>query len=119
MNLYAGEIMSLNLFIDINRHLVLRSDELPKEYCGRLFWICKLIVAWNRNMEVKFNLCWLICVDEHMVLNHHTPGQVHVKRKPHSMCSKYLAVAGADINISYFVIVEGKNKPKQGPNSNK
>ena len=61
-------IMSHHIFKEINRHLVLRNDESPSKYLDKFWWIYKLIVEWDKNMELTFSPCCLVCVDEYIVV---------------------------------------------------
>ena len=60
--------MSHHIFKEINHHLVLRNDESPNKYLDKFWWIHKLIVEWDENMELKFSPCYLVCVNEYIVV---------------------------------------------------
>lgn len=71
-------------------------------------------------MQAVFNPSWLTCLDESMVIffNAFAPGWMNVKRKPHPFGNEYHTIACADTHIIFYVeIVEGKDKPSEGPDS--
>ena len=80
--------MSHHKYEGINQYLVLRSDKHPSNYCHKFGWISKLNSKRNKNMEMKFSNCCLVCVDKSMIvfLNPHVPRWASIKKKKKTSC---------------------------------
>ena len=76
--------------------------------------------AFNKKMKDLFDPSWLTCLNESMVVftNAYCPGWMNVKRKPHPFGNEYHTIACCQSHIIFHVeMVEGKDRPTQGPNS--
>ena len=70
-------------------------------------------------MTEVFSSSWITCLDESMVVffNAFCPGWMNVKRKPHPFGNEYHTIACCISHIIFYIeIVEGKDKPSEGPN---
>ena len=89
-------------------------------YKDRFFWVRELIDGFNENMRKAFVSSWIVCVDESMVVfyNKYAPGWIAVKRKPHPLGNEYHTTACCESKVIFWIeIVEGRSKPKEGPNA--
>ena len=82
-------------------------------------WFRELIDGF-KNMRKAFVSSWIVCIDESMVVfyNKYASGWIAVKRKPHPLRIEYHTTVCFESKIIFWIeIVEGKSKPKEGPNS--
>ena len=117
---YLGVYVTGKHFEQINSHLTLTMQELPKTYRDRFWWVRPLIDAFNKETQEDFIAGWLIVLDKSMVvfLNKYAPGWTVVKRKPHPMGNEYHTTACCNTKIIFHIeIVEGKDQPKEGPHA--
>jgi len=116
---FLGSIMSGKRFTKIGECLRL-NNSTPPSYKDRFFWVRELIDGFNDNMKKAFISSWIVCVDESMVVfyNKYAPGWIAVKRKPHPLGNEYHTTACCESKVIFWIeIVEGKSKPKEGPNA--
>ena len=117
---YLGDSMSRARFDVLHSSTRLRKDCPPTNYRDKFWHIRILIDAFNKQMAKSFAPSWLTCLDESMVtfFNAFCPGWMNVKRKPHPFGNEYHTIACCDTHIIFFIeLVEGKDKPSEGPNS--
>ena len=112
--------MSRTRFDNLHSATRLRKDESPTNYCNKFWHVRGIIDAFNEKMTASFELSWITCLDESMVIffNAFCPGWMNIKRKPHPFGNEYHTIACCETHIIFYVeIVEGKDKPIEGPNS--
>ena len=117
---YLGGIISRKRFDLIQDSIRLRNEEPPQQYRDKFWHVRKLIKAFNDKMTATFGPSWLTCLDEIMVVffNAFAPGWMNVKRKPHPFGNEYHTIACCDTHIIFYIeIMEGKDRPSQGPDS--
>ena len=110
--------MSRNRFDSLHSCMRLRYQD-PPSFRDKFWHIRELINSFNKNMTEVFSSSWITCLDESMVVffNAFCPGWMNVKRKPHPFGNEYHTIACCISHIIFYIeIVEGKDKPCEGPN---
>ena len=116
---YLGNFMSRNRFEAISAAIKLSNDPVPA-HRDRFFWIRKMCAAFNAETKKVFVPGWLNVVDESMAefSDPYAPGWGVVSRKPHPMGNEYHTTADCFCRVIFHIeMVEGKDRPKDGPYS--
>ena len=81
------------------------TDEEPQHYMDRLFYVWKLVEAWNAKISTNFTPGWISCLDESMMIwkNKFGPGLVFIPRKTHNFGNKWHTICCAMSVVAFFV----------------